>query len=137
MKTLDLLGAVAKGQISATEVCEASISRIESTDSQVNAFTERMWEPARTQAKEIDRRRQSGETVPALAGLPFAVKNLFDIEGVVTLAGSKINRSLPAAKADAVLVQRLKASGAVLLGALNMDERLWFHHRERPLRADT
>ncbi len=122
MKTLDLLGAVAKGQISATEVCEASISRIESTDSQVNAFTERMWEPARTQAKEIDRRRQSGETVPALAGLPFAVKNLFDIEGVVTLAGSKINRSLPAAKADAVLVQRLKASGAVLLGALNMDE---------------
>jgi AtzE family amidohydrolase len=122
VKTLDLLGAVAKGQISAAEVCEASISRIGSTDSQVNAFTEQMWQPARLQAQEIDRLRQRGETVPALAGLPFAVKNLFDIEGVVTLAGSKINRSFPAATADAVLIQRLKAAGAVLLGALNMDE---------------
>jgi AtzE family amidohydrolase len=54
--------------------------------------------------------------------VPYAVKNLFDVGGLVTRAGSKINRTLPPATEDAVLVQRLKAAGAVLVGALNMDE---------------
>jgi amidase/aspartyl-tRNA(Asn)/glutamyl-tRNA(Gln) amidotransferase subunit A len=70
----------------------------------------------------VDRRSAAGESLPPLAGLPYAVKNLFDIEGVVTLAGSKINRAHAPARADAVLVQRLAAAGAVLLGGLNMDE---------------
>lgn len=60
--------------------------------------------------------------MPPLAGLPYAVKNLFDIEGITTLSGSKINRDLPAAREDAVLVQRLQSAGAILVGALNMDE---------------
>ena len=63
-----------------------------------------------------------GETLPPLAGLPYAVKNLFDIEAEVTLAGSKINRDHAPAKADAVLVRHLQAAGAVLVGSLNMDE---------------
>src|SRR5207253_6015496 len=56
------------------------------------------------------------------AGVPFAVKNLFDIKGLRTLAGSKINRSHPSATGDATLVARLEAAGAVLVGALNMGE---------------
>ena len=64
-----------------------------------------------------------GREVPGpLAGVPFAVKNLIDIAGLPTLAGSKINRDYPAAKADAPLVQRLEAAGAILVGALNMGE---------------
>ena len=54
--------------------------------------------------------------------MPFAVKNLFDIEGVVTVAGSKINRAYPPAQKDSPLIARLEAAGAVLVGALNMGE---------------
>ncbi len=57
-----------------------------------------------------------------LAGVPYAVKNLYDIAGLVTRAGSKINRDNPPAMADAFVVERLDAAGAVLLGALDMDE---------------
>jgi AtzE family amidohydrolase len=70
----------------------------------------------------VDAMRSRGEVLPPLAGLPYAVKNLYDIEGEVTLAGSKINRGNPPASEDAFLVQRLKAAGAVLVGSLNMDE---------------
>ncbi len=122
MKTPELLRAVASGARSAREVCDEAIARVEATDAQVNAFTERSWARARAEADAVDARRARGDVLPPLAGLPYAVKNLFDIQGVTTLAGSKINRDLPPAGADAVLVQRLQAAGAVLLGALNMDE---------------
>ena len=60
--------------------------------------------------------------LPPLAGVPYAVKNLFDVQGLTTLAGSRINRDRPPARRDAVLVARMRAAGADLLGALNMDE---------------
>lgn len=122
MKTLQLLRAVASGERSAREVCDAAIARVEATDGRVNAFTARTFARARAEADAVDAARIGGEVLPPLAGLPYAVKNLFDIAGVTTLAGSKINRALPPARADAVLVQRLQAAGAVLVGALNMDE---------------
>ncbi|MGB6543922.1 MAG: AtzE family amidohydrolase, partial [Xanthobacteraceae bacterium] len=56
------------------------------------------------------------------AGVPFAVKNLFDIAGMPTLAGAKINRDAPPATRDATLIERLEAAGAILVGALNMGE---------------
>src|SRR6202011_506931 len=59
---------------------------------------------------------------PPLAGVPYAVKNLFDIAGVVTRAGSRINRDNPQATVDATAVAKLSRAGAVLLGALNMGE---------------
>src|SRR6202012_3195836 len=57
-----------------------------------------------------------------LAGVPFAVKNLFDVEGLATRAGSKINRDLKPSARDATLIERLEAAGAGLVGALNMGE---------------
>ncbi len=63
-----------------------------------------------------------GEALGPLAGVPFAVKNLFDVKGLPTRAGSKINRELPPAGRDATLIERLEAAGAVLVGALNMGE---------------
>lgn len=114
--------AVATGQRSAVEMVDACIARIEATDERVNAFTGRRFEAARAQAARVDAQRARGEPLGPLAGVPFAVKNLFDIEGEVTLAGSKVNRANPPATTDAVLVQRLQAAGAVLVGSLNMDE---------------
>jgi AtzE family amidohydrolase len=122
MDSTALLAAIAGGTMSAAKACEAAIARIAATDARVNAFTDRTLDRARAEAAAIDQRRSRGETLPALAGLPYAVKNLFDIEGLTTLAGSKVNRGRPAAGADAVLVQRLREAGAVLLGGLNMDE---------------
>ncbi|MGE3349011.1 MAG: AtzE family amidohydrolase [Ramlibacter sp.] len=118
----ELARAIASGEISAAQALEASIARIEATDARVNAFTGKSYTRARAEAAAVDAKRARGEPLPPLAGVPYAVKNLFDIEGETTLAGSKINRGHPAAAADAFLVQRMKAAGAVLVGSLNMDE---------------
>ncbi len=122
MNSIAILDAIEQGEMSALQACDAAIARIEAVDPQVNAFTDRTYERARAEAAAVDLRRTRGEVLPPLAGLPYAVKNLFDIEGLTTLAGSKVNRGMPPAHADAVLVQRLKDAGAVLLGGLNMDE---------------
>ena len=104
--------------MSAVEQVNGSLARITATDRQVNAFTAVLAERALARAEQLDR---EGRELP-LGGLPFAVKNLFDIQGLPTLAGSKIEREAPPARQDALLVQRLEAAGGVLVGALNMDE---------------
>ncbi len=120
--TLARLAAIAQGEDTARAWLEDCLARIDATDDTVNAFTARTVARAREQADAIDARQARGETLPPLAGLPYAVKNLFDIEGEITLAGSKVNRDHAPAAADAFLVQRLREAGAVLVGALNMDE---------------
>ncbi|GAB3480899.1 AtzE family amidohydrolase [Polaromonas eurypsychrophila] len=117
-----MAAAVAAGELSARELVDASLSCIAATDGQVNAFTETTAARARAEADAVDAQRARGDTLGPLAGVPYAVKNLFDIEGLTTLAGSKVNQGLPAASADAVLITQMKAAGAVLVGALNMDE---------------
>ncbi|MES2192550.1 MAG: AtzE family amidohydrolase [Pseudomonadota bacterium] len=118
----ELVRGIAAGEFSAQEVLQSSIARIAATDGRVNAFTGKSYERARREAAVIDRLRARGDKLPPLAGLPYAVKNLFDVAGEVTLAGSSINRSHAPAREDAFLVQRLQAAGAVLVGSLNMDE---------------
>jgi aspartyl-tRNA(Asn)/glutamyl-tRNA(Gln) amidotransferase subunit A len=121
-KASEIAAAVRGGKISATEALRVSLARIEATNSTLNAFTAVTSERARARAAAIDQAHDEGRPLGPLAGVPFAVKNLFDVAGLPTLAGSKINRDLPPASADAVLVQRLEAAGAILVGALNMGE---------------
>jgi 1-carboxybiuret hydrolase len=102
----------------AVAAVRASLARIAATEPRVNAFTAILAERALARAARVD---AEGQGLP-LAGTTFAAKNLFDIAGLPTLAGSKIERTAPPAACDAVLVQRLEAAGAVLVGALNMDE---------------
>jgi amidase/aspartyl-tRNA(Asn)/glutamyl-tRNA(Gln) amidotransferase subunit A len=118
----DIARAVAGGTISATEVARNALDRIKARDGRLNSFTELTTERALAEAASIDTLRAGGHKLPPLAGVPYAVKNLFDIKGLATLAGSKINRDLPPAVEDAQLVRRMRAAGAVLVGALNMDE---------------
>ncbi len=96
----------------------AALARIEATEPQINAFTAVLGERALAHAAAVD---ASDADLP-LRGTPFAVKNLFDLQGLATLAGSKIERDAAPAMRDAVLVRRLEAAGAVCVGALNMDE---------------
>ena len=111
-----MAAAVASGEVSARELLTASIAKIDETDARVNAFTSLSLKRAFAEADAVDAARSRGETLPPLAGVPYAVKNLFDIEGEVTLAGSKINRSHAPASADAIMVRQMKAAGAVLVG---------------------
>jgi AtzE family amidohydrolase len=122
LKSFELARAIQAGELSATEATEAAIARVEHTNERVNAFTGKTYARARLEAAGVDARRARGDTLAPLAGVPYAVKNLFDISGEVTLAGSTINRSHAPAEQDAFLVARMQAAGGVLLGSLNMDE---------------
>src|SRR3974390_1519212 len=117
-----LAGQVRSKRQSAKDITTAALERIGKLDPALNCFTSVLREPALAQAEALDRRIAAGEDVGPLAGVPFAVKNLFDIAGITTLAGSKIRAQRPPAACDATAVERLKQSGAVLLGSLNMDE---------------
>src|ERR1700722_8692985 len=117
-----IAGNVASGRSSAHSVIEATLARIRAHDPLLNSFTAVTEQRALARAKALDDARAKGERLGPLAGVPFAVKNLFDVAGLATLAGSKINRDAPPAPRDAALVERLEAAGAILVGALNMGE---------------
>ena len=107
---------------SAKETAVAALDRIEKLDGVLNCFTIVLRDSALRDAEELDRKIAAGQDPGPLAGVPVAVKNLFDIAGVTTLAGSKIYAEKPAAVSDAAAVAHLKQAGAVMVGALNMDE---------------
>ena len=114
----DIARAVMSGKVKAAAVIEATLTRIETSEPTVNAFTDVLAARARKRAAEIDAGTHRGP----LAGVPFAVKNLFDIKGLPTRAGSKINVDGPIAARDGSLVRKLEAAGAILVGGLNMGE---------------
>ncbi len=118
----EIAAAVSTGKVSAAEAVEVSLARISATNPQLNGFIDITAERARAKAKAVDAAKARGEALGPLAGVPFGVKNLFDIAGLPTLAGSKINRDHAPAKQDGTLVRRMEAAGAVLVGGLNMGE---------------
>ena len=118
----DIAEAVARGKTQARAVVEAALDRIAKLNPLLNAFTSVTAERARLRADAIDADRAAGKPLGPLAGVPFAVKNLYEVKGLPTRAGSKINRERPPATQDQPLIARLEAAGAVLVGALNMGE---------------
>lgn len=122
LDALSAAQAVRSGAASAVEIAEATLAHIAARNPALNAFTAITADRALAAARAIDGRRARGETLGPLAGAPFAVKNLFDIEGLVTLAGSKIDAERAPAAADAFILSKLTEAGGVLVGALNMDE---------------
>ncbi len=122
---IDIARQVASGERTAVAVLDATLAGVRARDPHYNSFTLVTETRARQEAAAIDARRARGEALPPLAGVPYAVKNLFDIAGEVTLAGGKVNASNPPARHDARLVTRLRDAGAVLIGALNMDEHAY------------
>ncbi|BAT51271.1 amidase [Nostoc sp. NIES-3756] len=114
--------AIREGEVTAVEVTQATLARIAAQDGELNCFTAVTREAALADAASIDREIVAGNNPGLLAGVPFAVKNLFDVAGLTTLAGAKINVENPPATQDATAVAKLKQAGAVLVGTLNMDE---------------
>ncbi|MDA9446154.1 MULTISPECIES: AtzE family amidohydrolase [Bradyrhizobium] len=122
MTASDIASAVAGRRMSALDATEAALSRIKQHDGILNSFTDVTADRARAKARAVDADIAAGKEVGPLAGVPFAVKNLFDVAGLPTRAGSKINRDRAPAARDATLIERMEAAGAVLVGALNMGE---------------
>jgi AtzE family amidohydrolase len=119
---LGLAADVRAGRRSALEIAEAALARAGALNPKLNVFTTITAERARAEARAVDAAMAVGRDPGPLAGAPYVVKNLFDLKGEVTVAGSKISREDPPAAADATLVDRLRRAGAVCLGAVNMGE---------------
>src|ERR1700761_3976343 len=122
MSADDIARAVKDKKLSALEATEAALARIAKHAPVLNSFPDVTAERARTKARAVDAAIAAGKNPGPLAGVPFAVKNLFDVKGIATRAGSKINHDLAPASRDATLIERMEAAGAVLVGALNMGE---------------
>ena len=118
----EIAHAVSGRKMSALAATDAALARIARHDPVLNSFTDVVADRARARARAIDAEIAAGKNPGPLAGVPFAVKNLFDVQGLPTRAGSKINRDLKPSPRDATLVERMEAAGAVLVGALNMGE---------------
>jgi aspartyl-tRNA(Asn)/glutamyl-tRNA(Gln) amidotransferase subunit A len=118
----DIADAVRSGRVSALALAEDRLRRLERTNKDLVAVTRFLWDRARAEAAAVDARVAAGEDPGPLAGVPFGVKDLFDIVGLPTTAGSSVYADAPPASQDALAITRLRAAGAVLVATLNMDE---------------
>ena len=114
---------LAEGRTTSRELVEQALARIaDAAGEGARAFIKVYAEGARAEAEHADRLRRSGLVRSPVDGLPVSVKDLFDVGGDVTRAGSKLLAGAPPAQADAPAVARLRAAGAVIVGRTNMVE---------------
>ena len=116
-----LASAISEGEVSAVEVAQAHLDRITAVDDRVHAFLHITTESAIAQAKAVDAKRASGDTLGPLAGVPLALKDILAMKGEPTTCGSKILEGWRPPY-DATVVERLRANDIVILGKTNMDE---------------
>lgn len=114
---------LADGQLTAHDLVEGCLQRIgDSAGQGAKTFLKVAATTARAEAEAVDRQRQAGANLPPFAGIPISIKDLFDIRGDVTTAGSQVLRTAPPAERDAPAVARLRAAGFIVIGRTNMTE---------------
>lgn len=122
MQTLAFLaGALSAGRLSSRALVDRYLERAGDVDGS-GVFIRLNTAQARSAADAYDALRASGIALPRYAGIPLSVKDLFDLAGETTLAGSVLLRNAPPASADAVCIARLRAAGFIVLGRTNMTE---------------
>jgi aspartyl-tRNA(Asn)/glutamyl-tRNA(Gln) amidotransferase subunit A len=117
----ELAALVRSGDVSAVEVTDAHLARIEELDDKVRSFLCVGAEPARAAAAAVDAARSRGEELGPLAGVPVAVKDMFCTVDLPTTAGSRILEGWRPPY-DSTVVARVRAAGAVVIGKTNLDE---------------
>jgi aspartyl-tRNA(Asn)/glutamyl-tRNA(Gln) amidotransferase subunit A len=118
-----LIEELSGARVRARELIEQCLSRIAQPSGEGSrTFLHVFASEARALAEEIDRLRSAAVPVPRLAGIPVSVKDLFDVAGLPTGAGSTVLRARPAVQRDAWVVERLRTAGMIVIGRTNMTE---------------
>jgi len=125
------------GEISATELLEAHLERIARVNPCLNAACEVLEKTARQAAADVDRARAKGDVLPPLAGVPFSVKDSIEVEGTVCSAGTLGRKSAAPATADATVVARLRAAGAIPIVRTNLPDLLFAFESDNLIRGRT
>src|SRR3954447_7340579 len=119
----DAAGYLARNECSSKELIEDALGRIADPQGEgPRTFTRVFDESAKLYSEATDKLRAAGADLAPLAGLPISIKDLFDVRGEVTTAGSPSLRNATPAKSDSIVVSRLKRAGAIIIGRTNMTE---------------
>jgi aspartyl-tRNA(Asn)/glutamyl-tRNA(Gln) amidotransferase subunit A len=121
-----LASALREGSLTSQMLVRRCLDRIAEVDGEVRAFITVLADEALTQARERDAERAAGAARGPVHGIPFAVKDVIDVQGLPTRAGSRARAAAPPATADATVVAHLRAAGAVLLGKVHTTEFAYF-----------
>jgi aspartyl-tRNA(Asn)/glutamyl-tRNA(Gln) amidotransferase subunit A len=124
MRTLkEVTQALGDGTLRARQLVDEALDRITDPNGEGSrAFMTVAAQRARAQADEIDRQRATGVALPEFAGIPMGIKDLFDVAGEITRAGSRILANDPPAARDAPVIARLRAAGFIFIGRNTMTE---------------
>jgi aspartyl-tRNA(Asn)/glutamyl-tRNA(Gln) amidotransferase subunit A len=119
----EIARGLAEGRSTSRKLVEEALERAADPSGEGSrVFTRLHRDAARAQAEASDKLRAAGIVASPLAGIPVSIKDLFDVAGETTTAGSVVLKGRPAAQRDAAVVQRLRAAGAVIVGKTNMTE---------------
>lgn len=132
----ELARLIAGKQVSSSEVVDAHICRIEQVNPQLNAVCQPLFEQARQEASAADARQASGEPLGPLHGVPITVKECFHLKG--TPASIGVRRFVEERHTDdALVVARLRAAGAIVLGKTNIPQLMLMHETDNPVYGRT
>jgi amidase len=128
---------IRSGEVSATELVEAHLRRIDTVNPCLNAVAEVLEETALQSAARVDRERAQGNPLPALAGVPFSIKDSIEVEGTVCTAGTIGRKSAAPSIRDATVVARLRAAGAIPIARTNLPDLLFAFESDNLIRGRT
>ena len=121
MSAIDMSALIKKRELSPVEVMDAILDRVEKLNPKVNAYCTLVADEARQQARDAEALVMKGEEIGPLHGVPVSVKDLVFTKGVRTTSGSRIYENF-VPEEDAIIVERLKAAGAIMVGKTNTPE---------------
>ena len=121
MSISEIQQTLSAGDLSAHDIARQTLEAITRINPHINAWTTVTEERMLAEAENIDTLRREKRPLPPLAGIPYAVKNLFDVAGHTTLAGAELFSQRPPATADSFAVRQLRSAGGLLSGMVNMD----------------
>ncbi|HET9109875.1 MAG TPA: amidase [Ktedonobacterales bacterium] len=136
LSAVALAERLARGELSAGEVVEASIARIEAVNPKLNAVVVKRYDEARAEARSADERRARGEPLGPLHGVPITVKECFDVVGTPATYGLP-SRAQTLASTDDPYIARLRAAGAIIVGKTNVPQLLLYIEADNPLYGRT
>jgi amidase len=116
---------VRDGSVSAMELVQAHLARIDEINPALNAVVDILRAPALQEAAAVDQRRAAGEPMRPLEGVPFSIKDSIEVEGTVCSAGTIGLKQADRSKSDATLVARLRSAGAIPIARTNLPDLLF------------